>query len=137
MRRLVLRIRSRRCQLYFHFFQFHDEGVNLIEALAHASPAPQVQEGDLITHLHGARRAELHHATAYGDTANGAWRDAGLIMMERSDRSNPTLVTHWNWPPPLGGGTYNCLPLPDEADYISKGGNAVQTIHMKTSRTGW
>ena len=42
-------------------------------------------------------------------------------MMEVSDQSNPTRVTQWKWSPPFGGGTYNCLPLPDEADYVSKG----------------
>ena len=61
----------------------------------------------------GARRAGLHHAIVHEDTAYGAWRDAGLVMMDVSNRSNPTLITHRNWSPPFGGGTHNCLPLPD------------------------
>ena len=61
----------------------------------------------------GERRAGLHHAIIHGDTAYGAWRDAGLVMMDVSDRSSPTLITHKNWSPPFGGGTHNCLPLPD------------------------
>lgn len=59
------------------------------------------------------KRYGLHHAIVNGDTAYGAWRDAGLVMMDVSDRSNPTLITHKNWSPPFGGGTHNCLPLPN------------------------
>jgi hypothetical protein len=59
------------------------------------------------------RRNGLHHAIVHGDTAYGAWRDAGLVMMDVSDRTAPSLITHRNWSPPFGGGTHNCLPLPD------------------------
>ena len=59
------------------------------------------------------RRYGLHHAIVHGDTAYGAWRDAGLVMMDVSDRAAPRLITHRNWSPPFGGGTHNCLPLPD------------------------
>jgi len=59
------------------------------------------------------RRYGLHHAIVNGDTAYGAWRDAGLVMMDVSDRAAPRLITHRNWSPPFGGGTHNCLPLPD------------------------
>lgn len=59
------------------------------------------------------RRNGLHHAIIHGDTAYGAWRDAGLVMMDVSDRTKPTLITQRNWSPPFGGGTHNCLPLPD------------------------
>lgn len=59
------------------------------------------------------RRCGLHHAIVSGDTAYGAWRDAGLVMMDVSDRSDPKLIVHRNWSPPFGGGTHNCLPLPD------------------------
>jgi hypothetical protein len=59
------------------------------------------------------KRYGLHHAIVNGDTAYGAWRDGGLVMMDVSDRSKPTLITHRNWCPPYGGGTHNCLPLPD------------------------
>ena len=30
-----------------------------------------------------------------------------------ADRSDPKLIVHRNWSPPFGGGTHNCLPLPD------------------------
>jgi hypothetical protein len=59
------------------------------------------------------KRYGLHHAIVHGDTAYGAWRDAGLVMMDVSDRSAPKLITHRNWSPPFGGGTHNCLPLPN------------------------
>ena len=59
------------------------------------------------------RRFGLHHAIIHGDTAYGAWRDGGLVMMDVSDRTKPTLIKHHNWSPPFGGGTHNCLPLPD------------------------
>jgi hypothetical protein len=59
------------------------------------------------------RRNGLHHAIVHGDTAYGAWRDAGLVMMDVSDRTDPKLITHRNWSPPFGGGTHNCLPLLD------------------------
>ena len=60
-----------------------------------------------------SRRGGLHHAIIHGDKAYGAWRDAGLVIMDISDRTNPTLITHKNWSPPYGGGTHNALPLPD------------------------
>ena len=49
----------------------------------------------------------------HGDTAYGAWRDAGLVMIDVANRAQPKLITHRNWSPPFGGGTHNCLPLPD------------------------
>ena len=60
-----------------------------------------------------SRRNGLHHAIVHGDTAYGAWRDAGLVVIDVADRSAPRLVVHHNWSPPFGGGTHNCLPLPD------------------------
>lgn len=74
-------------------------------------PGMNVAAGE--THPDGARRAGLHHAVVHGDTAYGAWRDAGLVVMDVSDRTNPSLIAHKNWSPPFGGGTHNCLPLPD------------------------
>ena len=34
-------------------------------------------------------------------------------MLDVADRANPRLITYRNWSPPFGGGTHNCLPLPD------------------------
>jgi hypothetical protein len=61
----------------------------------------------------GARRGGLHHPIIHGDTAYCAWRDAGMVILDVADRSAPSLITHRNWSPPYGGGTHNCLPLPD------------------------
>jgi hypothetical protein len=58
-------------------------------------------------------RYGLHHAIVHGDTAYAAWRDAGMVVLDVADRTGPKLVTHRNWSPPFGGGTHNCLPLPD------------------------
>lgn len=59
------------------------------------------------------RRNGLHHGIIHGDTAYCAWRDAGLVVLDVSDRAAPDLITHCNWSPPYGGGTHNCLPLAD------------------------
>ena len=61
----------------------------------------------------GNRRYGLHHAIVHGDTAYAAWRDAGMVVIDIADRAQPKLVVHRNWSPPFGGGTHNCLPLPD------------------------
>ncbi len=58
-------------------------------------------------------RMGLHHAVVHGDTAYGAWRDGCLAVIDVSDRAAPKLITHRSWAPPFGGGTHNCLPLPD------------------------
>jgi len=60
-----------------------------------------------------ASRCGLHHAIVHGDTAYAAWRDAGMVVLDIADREDPKLVVHRNWCPPFGGGTHNCLPLPD------------------------
>jgi len=60
-----------------------------------------------------ARRYGLHHAIIHGDTAYAAWRDAGMVVIDIADRAKPKLIVHRNWSPPFGGGTHNCLPLPD------------------------
>jgi hypothetical protein len=60
-----------------------------------------------------AWRYGLHHPIVHGDTAYCAWRDAGLVVLDVAERSAPKLITHRNWSPPFGGGTHNCLPLPE------------------------
>ena len=59
------------------------------------------------------KRFGLHHPIIHGDIAYCAWRDAGLVILNVADRCEPTLLVHRNWSPPYGGGTHNCLPLPD------------------------
>ena len=64
-------------------------------------------------HWPSTSRYGLHHAIIHGDTAYAAWRDAGMVVLDVTDRMRPKLITHRNWSPPFGGGTHNCLPLPD------------------------
>jgi hypothetical protein len=59
------------------------------------------------------RRNGLHHPIVHGDTAYCAWRDAGMVVLDVKDRAKPKPIVHRNWSPPYGGGTHNCLPLPD------------------------
>ena len=58
-------------------------------------------------------RFGLHHAIIHGDTAYAAWRDAGMVVIDVADRARPKLIAHRDGAPPFGGGTHNCLPLPD------------------------
>ena len=57
------------------------------------------------------RRYGLHHAIVHGDTAYGAWRDGGLVDRYQDRAAQADHPSHWS--PPFGGGTHNCLPLPD------------------------
>ena len=59
------------------------------------------------------RRYGLHHAIVHGDTAYAAWRDAGMVVLDVANRTKPKLIVHRDGVPPFGGGTHNCLPLPD------------------------
>jgi hypothetical protein len=58
-------------------------------------------------------RFGLHHAIIHGDIAYAAWRDAGMVVIDVADRARPKLISHREGAPPFGGGTHNCLPLPD------------------------
>jgi hypothetical protein len=60
-----------------------------------------------------SRRYGLHHAIIDGNTAYAAWRDAGMVVLDVTDRAKPVPIVHRNWSPPFGGGTHNCLPLAD------------------------
>ncbi|GGF10473.1 LVIVD repeat-containing protein [Subtercola lobariae] len=58
-------------------------------------------------------RWALHHPVVANNIAYCGWRDGGLILLDVSDPTKPTLVSHLNWSPPFGGGTHSGLPLPD------------------------
>jgi hypothetical protein len=58
-------------------------------------------------------RFGLHHAIVHNDIAYAAWRDAGMVVLDVTDRGKPKLVAHRDGAPPFGGGTHNCLPLAD------------------------
>jgi hypothetical protein len=59
-------------------------------------------------------RWAFHHAVVANDIAYCGWRDGGLILLDVSDPTTPTLLGHRNWCPPFGGGTHSGLPLPDK-----------------------
>ena len=75
-------------------------------------PGMNVAAGEMPT-TDPTRRQGLHHPIVHGDTAYLSWRDAGLVILDVKDRAQPNLIAHRNWSPPFGGGTHNCLPLPD------------------------
>ena len=83
---------------------------NPVEAGRYWLPGMNEAAGEVPT---SNRRAGLHHATVCGDTAYGAWRDAGLVIIDVKDPTKPRLKLHKNWSPPFNGGTHNCLMLPD------------------------
>lgn len=58
-------------------------------------------------------RYSLHHPIVHGDTAYCGWRDGCLVVVDVADRAAPKMLAHRNWAPPFGGGTHNCMPLPD------------------------
>jgi hypothetical protein len=55
-------------------------------------------------------RYGLHHAIVHGNTAYAAWRDAGMLVLDVFDRTQPRLIVHRNWSPPFGGGTQTASP---------------------------
>ena len=80
------------------------------EAGRYALPGMHLAAGETPSWAANAKYG-LHHAIVDGDTAWGAWRDAGLVVMDVSDRAKPALIRHTNWSPPFQGGTHNCLPI--------------------------
>jgi hypothetical protein len=76
-------------------------------------PGMNVAAGEKSNWPSAVGRFGLHHAIVHADTAYCSWRDACLVVVDVSDRSAPRLITHKSWSPPFGGGTHNCLPLPD------------------------
>ena len=58
-------------------------------------------------------RYGLHHAVVHDDVAYCAWRDGCLVVVDVKNKAKPKLIVHKNWSPPFGGGTHNCVPLPE------------------------
>jgi hypothetical protein len=75
-------------------------------------PGMHVAAGEILPE-NPSQRAGLHHPIVHGDTAWLAWRDAGMVVLDVADRTAPRMIAHKTWSPPFGGGTHNCLPLPD------------------------
>lgn len=58
-------------------------------------------------------RVALHHPIVADGIAYCAWRDAGLILLDVSDPTQPTHIATRNLSPPFAGGTHTALPLED------------------------
>ena len=56
------------------------------------------------------KRFAAHHALLDGDTAYLGYGDAGMVVVDVSDRSAPRQLANLQWTP--GGDTHTCLPLP-------------------------
>ena len=59
------------------------------------------------------RRYALHHGLVANGIAYCAWRDGGMTILDASDPTDMTCLSHPNWTSAGGGGTHSCLPLPD------------------------
>ena len=87
-------------------------------------PGMNLAAGEVANWPLPAGRYGLHHAVVQDDMAYCAWRDACLVVVDVKDKSDPKLVVHKNWAPPFGGGTHNCLPLPDRPPHRARRGGA-------------
>ncbi len=58
------------------------------------------------------RKYEVHHVITAGDRAYVSCWDAGLVILDIADLSQPRLVSRIDWSPPYGGATHTALPLP-------------------------
>lgn len=56
-------------------------------------------------------RYAAHHALVSGDRAYLGYDDAGMVVLDVSDKSRPRRISSIGWTP--GGSTHTCLPLPD------------------------
>jgi hypothetical protein len=56
------------------------------------------------------RRYAAHHALLAGQVAFLGYGDAGMVILDVSDSSQPRVVSKLGWTP--GGDTHTCLPLP-------------------------
>ena len=60
----------------------------------------------------GARRYALHHPLIRGDRAYCGWWDAGLVILDISDKRQPSLVSHLDFGADVSTATHTALPLP-------------------------
>ena len=82
---------------------------NPVEAGRWWWPGQWVAGGEEPTWPDGKRFA-AHHALVDGDTAYLGYGDAGLVVLDISDRSKPSQLSNLQWSP--GGDTHTCMPLP-------------------------
>src|SRR5919201_1296002 len=60
----------------------------------------------------GGRRCALHHPLVRGNRAYCGWWDAGLVILDISDKSKPKLVSHLEFGADISTATHTTLPVP-------------------------
>jgi hypothetical protein len=60
----------------------------------------------------GSKRVALHHPLIRGDRAYCGWWDAGLVILDISDKSTPTLVSQLDFGAAESTATHTALPVP-------------------------
>jgi hypothetical protein len=68
------------------------------------------RDGDETPDWSGDRRYAAHHALLADDIAYLGFGDAGMVVLDVGDVSQPKQIGHVNWSP--GGDTHTCMPLP-------------------------
>ncbi|MGH2734880.1 MAG: LVIVD repeat-containing protein [Actinomycetota bacterium] len=63
------------------------------------------------------KRYAAHHALLDGEVAYLGYGDAGMVVLDASDVSQPTVISKLQWSP--GGDTHTCLPLPGRSLVIT------------------
>jgi len=79
---------------------------------------PGTQEGDdappPARHPEFDAGHRLHNANVYPDRldrAYCAWMDSGIVTLDISDKSRPSMIAHLNYSPPFPGFTHTVLPI--------------------------
>ena len=75
---------------------------------------PGTGSGDVVAweKLEPGEKYEVHGIIAQGDRAYVSCVDAGMVILDISDLSRPTVVSRIDWSPPYGGYVHTSLPLP-------------------------
>ena len=55
---------------------------------------------------------QVHGVIPLGDRAYASCTDAGMVILDISDRSAPKMISRVNWCPPYGGYSHTSMPLP-------------------------
>lgn len=68
---------------------------------------------------HPERWVWNHHANIFGDRAYCAWWDAGVVILDISDKARPKMVSHLTFddlsaPPRVAGSAHSALPIPEK-----------------------
>lgn len=68
---------------------------------------------------HPERWVWNHHANVAGDRAYCAFWDAGVVILDISDKADPTMVSHLTFddlsaPPRVAGSAHSALPIPEK-----------------------